>query len=82
MAIHKGDRIHLEVQASYEENSRKPIKDAGILATIASALKTPVGIGEAAGAAQAINELLAGTVLLDNDQNGLPKAYLNYIIGP
>ena len=81
LKVHRGDSIHIEVQASYEEHSRKKVKGgSGVLAAV-STLFSPAAAGiEVVGASEGINEALAGATLLDRDKTGVPKAYLNYVV--
>ncbi len=81
LRVHAGDSIHIEVQVSYEEHSRKKVRGAnGILAAVASLFNPGTAGIEAAGASQSLTEALAGTTLLDRDKTGVPKAYLNYVV--
>ena len=78
--VHRGDSVHIEVKASYEEHSRKKVQGGGLLTAVAS-LFSPSAAGlEAAGATESLSEALAGTTLLNRDRTGVPKAYLNYIV--
>ena len=81
LQVHPGDSIHIEVQASYEEHSRKKVQGgSGVLAAVSSVFSPTAAGVEVAGAAEGINEALAGTTLLDRDKTGVPKAYLNYVV--
>ena len=81
LQVQRGDSIHIEVKASYEEHSRKPLKGAdGVIAATVGAL-SPSQIGmEASSAQKALSELLSGITLLDDDEDGVPKAFLNYLV--
>ncbi|WKN43205.1 DUF6443 domain-containing protein [Tunicatimonas pelagia] len=78
--VHRGDSIHLEVKASYEEHSKKKVQANGILASITSLFNPSMAGYEAVGATETLNEALAGTTLLNRDKTGVPKAYLNYVV--
>ncbi len=81
MLVQQGDSIHVEVLASYEEHSRKPIQGVdGIIAAVAGSASAPQAGIEAVASSQGLSELLSGITLLNDDQHGLPKAYLNYIV--
>ncbi len=81
LRVHAGDSVHVEVQASYEEHSKKKVRGAnGILAAVASLFNPGTAGIEAAGGAQSLTEAIAGTTLLDRDKTGVPKAYLNYVV--
>ena len=80
LRVHPGDSIHIEVQASYEEHSKKKVQGGGLLAAISSLFNPSTAGIEAAGASNSLTEAIAGTTLLDRDKTGVPKAYLNYVV--
>ena len=81
LKVHPGDSIHIEVQASYEEHSKKKVQGgSGILAAVSSLFNPGTAGIEAAEASKSLTEAIAGTTLLDRDKTGVPKAYLNYLV--
>ncbi len=78
--VHRGDSIHLEVKASYEEHSKKKVQAGGILGAITGLFNPSAAGREMVGATETLNEALAGTTLLNRDKTGVPKAYLNYVV--
>ena len=83
LKVSKGDSIHLEVMASYEEGSaQKPKGLESITMAVVSALTAtpPAGLESSGMAGEAISEALAGSALLEDEGNHVPRAYLNYLL--
>ena len=79
LAVRKGDKVRLQVQARYEQlGSQTTTGTAGVAAAVLSAFGASAGV-EGSASYQALSEALAGSALLANAGDDVPHAYLNYL---
>ncbi len=80
LVVRQGDKVRLQVQARYEQlGSETTTGTAGVAAAVLSAFGASAGV-EGSASYQALSEALAGSVLLSNDGDDVPHAYLNYLL--
>ena len=80
LAVRKGDKVRLQVQARYEQlGSETTTGTAGVAAAVLSAFGASAGV-EGSASYQALSEALAGSALLANEGDDVPHAYLNYLL--
>ena len=81
LRVKQGDTVQLSVKVRYEAmHKAQPPGLEGVATTIVRALGgTATGL-EAQSVAAPMSEALAGTALLAEEEDGVPKAYLNYLV--
>ncbi len=78
--MRQGDQVHLQVNAAYETGRGKVQGLEGIATQVAGAASRSAAGLESTGAASGTNALAAGGALTTGKQQGVPPAYLNYLV--
>ena len=80
LSVRAGDKVHLQVNAAYETGRGKVQGLEGIATQVAGAASRSAAGLESAGAITGSNGLAAGSALTNGKQQGVPPAYLNYLV--
>ena len=80
LSVRAGDQVHLQVNAAYETGRGKVQGLEGIATQVAGAVSRSAAGLESAGAITGSNGLAAGSALTIGKQQGVPPAYLNYLV--
>ena len=78
--MHAGDTVRLKVNARYETVPAQVQGLEGIATEVAGAASRSAAGLESGGAASGTNALAAGSALTTGKQQGVPPAYLNYLV--
>ena len=80
LAVHAGDQVHLEVKARYETMPSQVQGLEGVVTQVAgTAARSAAGL-EGATASPGLNPATAMGGLAKGSDEGVPKAYLNYLV--
>ncbi len=80
LSVRAGDQVHLQVNAAYETGRGKTQGLEGIATQVAGAVQRTAAGLESSGAITGSNGLAAGSALTTGKQQGVPPAYLNYLV--